>query len=169
MGSAVVVCALVYATMRPAAADDYFGGQAPDEDIQFRMDKPRTDKQLVVIGSLMGGAAVFGGVGLGFHLRSRSLSNEISAVADHTGRIYDQTIDDKRSSAGVARTVSIVSYSIGGAFLIAGAVALYVTEPGTEVVTVGKERQPPPPPPPVSRLWLAPGPDGAVVGTGWRF
>lgn len=170
-GTALVTGALLLTTARPAAADDYFGADAPDEDIQFRMDKPRTKGAKVWLASLFGGAAVFGGIGLGFHLRSESKADSVSAVADHTRRVYDRSVDNDRKAAVRAGRVAIASYSVAGALAIAGVVTLYLTEPGTQIVTVGQEKQQQQPPPsvPVSRVWVAPVDGGALAGAGWSF
>jgi hypothetical protein len=166
LAPALTLC-LQGALSRPACADtDYFGEDAPTQDISFRTDIPRTRTQRIVIASLFGGAAVFGGLGLAFHLDSRSKSDEVSALGEHTGRIWDAAHEDTRASAETSRTLAIVGYSLGGALVIAGAVALYVTEPGTTIVTVGTERAAPAPTVPVS---LVPVRGGAVVGGAWSF
>jgi hypothetical protein len=164
LASAVAVAGSV----RTASAQDYFGDDAPDDKIQFRTDIPRTTEQRIVIASLFGGAALFGGLGLLFHLDSRSKSDEVSAAGEHTGLIYDPSLEDTRKGALRSRTLAIVGYSLGGALVIAGAVALYLTEPGTRVVTVGEEKDEPKPANPVP-VSIVPIEGGAMVGGSWSF
>lgn len=166
--ASIVALGCLVVEPRAACADtDYFGQDAPTQDITFRMDIPRTRNQRIVIASLFGGAAVFGVAGLAFHLDSRSKSDQVSALGDHTHVIWDDAHESTRSSALQSRALAIAGYSVGGALLLAGAVALYVTEPGSKVVTVGEERaEPPAPTVPVT---IAPVPGGAVLGGSWSF
>jgi hypothetical protein len=171
MPGRILILAALLAVAAPTAAraqTDYFGGDAPPEDITFRTDKSRTTRQRILIAGLFGGAAVMGGVGLGFHLDSRSKSDQVSAVGDHTGRIYTPEVDDTRRAALRSRTLAIVGYGAGGALLVAGVIAYFVTEPGTRVVTVGKHKQDQPPPPPVP-VSVAPLPGGAMAAAAWSF
>jgi hypothetical protein len=143
-----------------AHADDYFGSD--DGRVVYRLDKSRTKQQRLVIAGLAGGAVVFGGIGLLFHLDSRSASDRITEVGEHSGRTYTPEIDDQRSDALRSRNLAIAGYTIGGALVIASVVALLITEPGAELVTVGNEQQPSP-------VSIVPLPGGAVVGGTWSF
>jgi hypothetical protein len=165
---AAVVVAVAAAPTR-AHAQDYFGGDTPPEEITFRTDKPRSRGQRILLASLFGGAALAGGIGLVFHLDSRSKSNQVSAVGDHTGRVYDEEVDATRRGALRSRTAAIVGYGVGGAALIAGVIAWFVTEPGTEVVTAGKDKDTKPPPPTAPPVSLAPLPGGVLASAGWTF
>jgi len=164
----LLVAALAASLPSVAHAQDYFGDGGPDADMKFRTQRSRTRNQRLLLVGLFGGAVLTGGAGLLFHLDSRAKSNEISALPpDHTGRIYTDEVDATRRGALRSRTLAAVGYGAGAAFLIAGIIAYAVTEPGTEVVTAGKDKKPPPPPvPPVS---LAPLPGGAAVVAGWSF
>ncbi|HTM21975.1 MAG TPA: hypothetical protein VL172_15745 [Kofleriaceae bacterium] len=166
----LLLLALATAAPSVALADppDYFGGDAPPEDITFRNDKPRTTRQRILLAGLFGGAVVMGGVGLGFHLDSRSKSDQVSAVGDHTGRVYTAEVDDTRRAALRSRTLAIVGYSAGGALLLAGIITYFVTQPGSDVVTVGKPKNATPPPPPVP-VTIAPLPGGALAQAAWSF
>ncbi|HUH02468.1 MAG TPA: hypothetical protein VML75_10755 [Kofleriaceae bacterium] len=164
----VVALACLATVPREACADtDYFGEDAPTQDISFRTDIPRTRNQRIVIASLFGGAALFGAVGVGFHLDSRSKSDAVSALGDHTRVTWDDSHESTRSSALRSRTLAIVGYSAGGVLLVAGTIALYLTEPGTNVVTVGDEAETAPSP--VVPVSLVPVRGGAVVGGTWSF
>lgn len=136
----LVAAALVTAALPATAqAEDYFGGDGPPP-MTFRTEKSRTRNQRLLLAGLFGGAVVTGGAGVLFHLDSRSKSDQISALPpDHTGRIYTDEVDDTRRGALRSRTLAAVGYGAGAAFLIAGVVAWYLTEPGTEVVTVGRQ------------------------------
>jgi len=147
------------------AGGDYFGEDAPEDQITFRKYKERTNKQRLFVGALLGGAVLFGGVGVYFNLDARSKSDEVSVVGSHTGQIYTQELEDTRSGALSSRNFAIASYSVGGLFLIGAAVAFYMTDPGSEVLTVGNEK----PPEPAVPVTVAPIPGGAVVGGTWRF
>ena len=153
---------------RARADTDYFGQDAPpgDEQIAFRVERSRTTKQRVLIASLLGGAAVAGGIGLYYHLDSRDKSGEVEAVGEHSGRIYTPAVDAVRRGALDSRDRAIVGYAAGGLLLAGAVVALYVTDPGSETVTLSDDRTPPDPVVPVSILAL---PGGAGVAAGWRF
>lgn len=168
--SAAALLVGITANAQPAHADsnDYFGQDAPDEHVSFQVDKSRTKKQKIVIASLLGGTALFGGIGLLFHLDSRSASDEVGAVGTHTGLTYTPDLDDTRDRAYSSRTFAIVGYGIGGAFAIATVVALIMTQPGSERYTVGQEEEKKVPPV-VSRVTVAPTDGGAFVGGTWSF
>jgi hypothetical protein len=162
MRAKVLLLALagVLAATGVARADDYFGGD--DGRVVYRIDKDRSKNERLAIAGLAGGAVLFGGIGLLFHLDSRSASNEVSAVGSHTGRTYTPAVDDTRSGALQSRNLAIVGYSIGGALLVSSVVALLLTEPGAELVTVGTEPQPSP-------VSITPLPGGAAIGGTWSF
>lgn len=163
-----VLCGLLALSAGPPPAraqGDYFGKDAPEEKVTFRKYKDRTPGQRLVIGSLFAGAALFSGIGVYFTLDSRSKANDVGAVGEHTGLIYTPEIDETREGALRSRKFAIVSYTIGGVFLAGAIAALYVTDPGSEVVSIGDE-EPPKPPVPVSVTAL---PGGAMVEGTWRF
>ncbi len=163
-----IVCglALSWASPRLARADgDYFGKDAPEDKITFRKYKERTSKERLVIGSFFAGTALFAGVGAYFTFDSRSKANEVGVVGGHTGLIYTRDLDDTREDALRSRNLAIASYAIGGLFLAGAIVALYLTDPGSEVVSIGDEK-PPKPPVPVSMTAI---PGGAMIGGSWRF
>jgi hypothetical protein len=151
-----------------ADSNDYFGQDAPDEHVSFQVDKSRTKKQKIVIASLLAGTVVFGGVGLLFHLDSRSASNDVGAIGSHTGLTYTPELEDTRERALSSRTFAIVGYSLGGAFAIATVVTLIMTQPGSERYTVGRDEEDRVPPV-EGGLTVAPTVGGAYVGGTWSF
>ena len=165
----LVAVLTVVATPTVAHAQDYFGSEAPPDDIAFRTDKPRTRNQRIALASLFGGAALFGGVGLAFHLDSRSKSDQVSAVGEHTGRVYTEDVDATRRGALRSRTLAMVGYGVGAACLTAAVITLFVTQPGTEVVTVGKDKKKPPPPTVPVPMSVTPLPGGGMVAAAWTF
>ncbi len=172
--SATVVAVLL-APAASASAGDYFGQDAPSGEISYRVDNPRTTRQRIVLGALFGGAALFGGVGVAFHLDSRSKSNAVTETGDLSGRTYDQAVNATRRAALRSRTRAIVAYGLGGALAAAGVVALILTEPGSREVKVGKKQQQSVPPPtvPVSLLDVQPmllrGGAGVQLRGTWSF
>lgn len=162
---AIVVCCVVAAgVVAPAAAradqTDYFGEDAPSDEITFQVEQSRTRKQRILVGGLFGGALAFGGIGLLFHLDSDEKSDSISAVGKFTGRTYDREVEDTRIDALRSRRLAITGYTFGGAMLIGTAVALFLTKPDSEVVTVGDGGE---------SVSVAPMRGGFAVSKGWRF
>ncbi len=145
---------------------DYFGKRGVPADVSFRQAKPRTRKQHIILASLFGGAVLFSGVGLYFHLDSRDASNEVSLAGGTPSATYDQGVADVRDRAFRSRALAIVGYSIGGAFLVATFVAMAMTQPGDEIVTIDNAPKAPAKTIPVS---IAPTRGGAIVGKAWSF
>jgi hypothetical protein len=153
----VVLCAAA----APTAAESYFRGGGT-EQVTFKLDRSRSTTEWVIIGSLAGGAAAFGGLGLLFHLDSRDASNDLNAIGRHTGRIYDDAAVRTWKRAHRSRALAITGYSIGGGLLVASMIAVVLTEPGADEYTVGGE-------PVGTSLLIAPAPGGAMVTKGWTF
>ena len=148
-----------------ASAQDYFQ-QGGSEALTFKVDRERTMRQKVVIGSLFGGSVLFGGVGLLFHLDSKHKSDEVSTDAGHhTGQIYTEELDDTRRAAIRSRNIAIASYALSGGLLVSTFIAYLVTDPGQETIRVGTEAAEGS----GARLLFAPTDGGAVVGGSWRF
>jgi len=92
------------------------------DTISFNVDRERNTQQRILIASLFGGAVVFGGVGLLFHIDSKNKADEVSTDSGrHTGRIYTEELDDTRSAAIRSRNFAIASYA-----LVTGAEAVRV-------------------------------------------
>lgn len=165
---ALIVGLAVVASALPAHADgDYFNDASEGKEITFQLDRPRTSGQRLLIGGLLAGAALSAGVGLYFHLDSRDKTGDVEAVDQHTGRIYTEEVAATRSGAFSSRRWAIAGYAVGGLFIAGTVVALAITDPGKERITVGKDgAEPPAPVMPVSILMV---PGGALVGGAWSF
>jgi hypothetical protein len=144
------------------AAPAIVGAQG-DDSMSFEVDKERTARQRVLIGSLLGGALVVGGIGLLFHLDSRDKSDEVSASGPHTGRVYTREVDDTRRAALRSRAVTVAAYGAGAGLVIASLVVFLVTDPGTETIVLGDRAAARP------SIGLEPVAGGALVAGGWSF
>jgi hypothetical protein len=170
-----VAVAVTLGAATPARAQDYFGAAA--EPMTFEVDRPRTRQAKVLIASLFGGAVVFAGAGLLFHLHARGQADEVATRTDHhTGKIYTDELDATRRDAVRSGRLAAAGYAIGGGFLIGTFVAYLLTDPGTETIRVGDEEAPAPPPPSGApqatggaRIDIAPAPGGGLVGATWSF
>ena len=159
--------ALAAAAPEPASAQEYFGAAAAP--MTFEVDKPRTKEARILIASLFGGAVVFAGGGLLFHLHSRNQADEVSTRTDrHTGKVYTEELDATRRDAVRSGRFAVAGYAIGSGFLVASFVAYLVTDPGTETIRVGEPEQAPPPSAP-PRVLVAPIEGGGLVGAAWTF
>jgi hypothetical protein len=158
--------ALALALPGVSAADtDFFTAKPQGQAIKVTEARSRTSGQRLLIGGLIGGAVLCAGAGLYFHLDSRSASNEVSRV-DQSNEVWTRDRQDTYDRAHRSRTGAIVGYAGGGAILIAAAVVLIVTDPGTEVkdtgiakVAGGK----------LQGLALSPLEGGALMEAAWRF
>jgi hypothetical protein len=152
-----------------AATPDYFGAAA--EPMTFQVDRPRSKEAKILMASLFGGAVVFAGAGLLFHLHARGQADEVSTRTDrHTGKVYTEELDATRRDAVRAGRLAAGGYAIGGGFLIATFVAYLITDPGTETIRVGEAEETPAPAPsgrPHVQLEAAEG--GGLVGAWWSF
>jgi hypothetical protein len=102
----------------------------PMAPLTFEIDKERTTRQKILIGSFGAGAALFTGIGVLFHLDAREKSDSISATGNHTGKTYTAEVDDVRSDALRSRAFAIAAYGVGGALLVTTFVVYLVTNPG---------------------------------------
>jgi hypothetical protein len=110
--------------------------------------------------SIGAGAALFGGLGLYFHLDSRDAAARVTATTptNHPWSPADQANYDQANSS---RTKAIVLYSIGGAATIAAAAYLIVTTPPDFETTIRPHRKF------VPKVDVAP--QAAVVGGTWSW
>lgn len=134
------------------------------DNISFKVDKERSIKNKVIVGSLGGAAAVFVGVGVLFNLDSKDKSDQVSSGgAELTGDVWTPEREEIRKGALRSRNYAIATYSVGGALALATAIYYIATDPGEELVTV----------PPGSRVTrgptLTPVDGGAVVGARWSW
>jgi hypothetical protein len=129
--------------------------------VKYRPDRPKNAR--VMLGVLGGAALAFGAVGLYYHLDSRDVADELS-----THKFTSQTWTADRQATydrgHDAKLIATISYSIGGAFLIATVVAFIMTEPPQQVMTIHPHTDSAP-----QSTIIAPIPGGAFVAKGWSF
>jgi hypothetical protein len=134
--------------------------RARDIVVKYRPDRSR---QNITTVALLGGAGLlFGGVGLYFHLDSRSATDDVKADR-YTGQTWTSDREDTFDRAHRSATLAGVGYAIGGAFLIATAVVYMVTEPPLESLVIHPHSEPKP------ITMVTPLPGGAFVSRGWEF
>lgn len=139
------------------ASTDYFAAPATPNQLVFRGAGKRSARQRLVIGALFGGAAVAGGVGALFHLRSAAAADAVSSDIP-TGEAWTPAHQADYDRAGSARVGAIVGYSVGGALLVAALIALGVTTPADTINEVH-----------IARPTVAPTAGGAVAGLAVGF
>jgi len=122
--------------------------------IVVRYTPDRTRANMVMLGAFGGAAALFGGLGVYFHLESRSEADEVSAKS-YTGRPWTQERQDTYDRSTRDSTIAGVLYGIGGALALTTAVLYIVTEPELQETIMT---------PHVSATR-----EGAMIGGGWRF
>jgi hypothetical protein len=130
--------------------------QAPfhHKDIVVTSTGERSSKNIAILASIAGAAALIGGLGVYYNLDSKSAADEVSAhrpmsVPWTTDR--QATYDRAHDSAVKAE----IFYGVGGALLIGAVVGLIVTQPKTETTVIHPH--------------VAVGPGGAVLGGSWSF
>jgi len=146
----VVSAALLLAIPRLAAAD---------RDIVIETPGERSTSTKAALGGIFAASLLFGGIGVYWHLDSRSASRDVSA-SKFTGKAW--TADDiaLADQADRSKTRATIAYGIGGAVLIGAAIAFIVTDPPSETVRITPTRGTP---------TVAPIPGGAVLGGMWSF
>ncbi len=152
----------------PGADPAYRGTPDPDvrtyraprsKDVVIVAYPERSKSNLIMLGALGGGGVVLGAVGLYFHLDSRSASSD---VASHkpTGQPWTADKQDTYDRAHRSSVIAGVFYGVGGALVLATAVAYIITEPKAETMTIH---------PHTASALVAPTRGGAIVGGTWSF
>lgn len=160
---ALVVPRLAFADIPDDGARPDDGSSAPGavrqvpfhhEDIVVTSTPDRSSKNVAILASIAGAAAVFGGLGLYYNLDSKSAADEVSA---HRPMSVPWTADRQATydRAHDSAVKAEVFYGVGGALLIGAVVGLIVTQPQTETTVIHPH--------------LAVGPGGAVLGGSWSF
>ncbi|HUS32828.1 MAG TPA: hypothetical protein VMZ53_30210 [Kofleriaceae bacterium] len=137
-------------------------GPSAGRDIYIKSYPDRSHKNVMGLSIAGGAAVVLGGVGLYFHLDSRSKSNDVSANK-YTGEVWTAERQDTYDSANRSAVVAGVFYGIGGAVLIGTAIAYMITEPKMETTVLHPHTSPKP------TAMVAPTRGGALVGGAWSF
>lgn len=118
----------------------------------------RSAKNITTLAALGGGGLVAGAIGLYFHLRYRSASDEVGA--DHfTGELWTRERQDLYDRAHDSSIAAGVFYGLGGGLLLATAITYIVTEPKPEKMVIH----------PHTSALVAPTRGGAIVGGAWSF
>lgn len=131
-------------------------------DIVVRYHPDRSRENVAMVALLGGAGLLFGGVGLYFHFDSRSATDEVKSNR-YTGRTWTAEREDTFDRAHRSAAIAGVAYGIGGALLLATAVAYVVTEPPLETIVIHPHTQLKP------VTIVAPIPGGAFVSRGWEF
>ena len=150
IGASVLVVASVLAGgARPAVAE---------REIVIETSGERSRENKLMLAGLVTAAGLAGGLGLYWHLDSRSASSEVSASL-FTGEAW--TADDAATLARGERsgTRALVAYGVGGALLIGAVAALILTEPPSETTVLRPGAAP----------TVVPTQGGAMVGGWWSF
>jgi hypothetical protein len=128
-----LVAALIIALVAPASADpDYFGHGAPRNQVVLHQERARTTRQRVLVWSLFGATALAGGVGVYFHLDSRSAAREVTTTHDLVVGTWTPDRQHTYDRAARSGTYAIVGYSVAGACLVGALAAAWLTRPGYE-------------------------------------
>ncbi len=117
----------------------------------------RSSKTKLILGSLLAAGVVGGGIGLAFHLQSRSASNDVSAQV-FTGKVWTDEREQLVDDAAKARSRAIVAYTIGGAFVTATIAMFIATEPKSERQVIRPHH-----------AGVTPIPGGGMASAGWSF
>ena len=148
---------------QPAQATDSEGapGDSPvlrtslrHKDIVVTTPGDRSTKNIAILASVAGAAALFGGIGLYWNLDSKSAADEVSAhrLLSTPWTPERQATYDRAHDSGVKAGVF---YGVGGALLLGAIVGLIVTTPSPETTVIHPH--------------VAVGPDGASIGGSWSW
>jgi hypothetical protein len=134
----------------------------PIRDIVITSPGTRAKSNIAIIAGLAGGAVVFGGIGLYFHLDSQNNANAVNA-ATFTGRNWSTALQQKYDRSERSATTAAVFYGLGTACLLGSIVYAVITEPKEERTVIHPHtagfRQP----------TLRSTRGGAVLGGEWSF
>jgi hypothetical protein len=161
LSAAVALAAALAATFSPALAHaqpDYFQKSAKANKVRYKEDIPRTRGEVITVVSLFGAAGLAGALGTYFTLDSGDSADKVNATQP-TGKAWTPQLMDHYDDARRSRTAAIVSFSLAGALVVGGIVALAVTNKGSRMVELEQKS-----------AFAAPLPDGGLlVGRSWSF
>lgn len=106
-------------------------GYRRGHDIVVRYHPDRSRENITMLAILGGASVVVGAVGLYFHLDSRDATLQVESDR-YTGETWTAERQDAYDRAHRSATVAGVTYGIGGALVLATAIAYIVTEPELE-------------------------------------
>ena len=124
------------------------------KDIVVTTEGERSAKNIAILASVAGAAALLGGIGVYYNLDSKSAADEVSASRPTSvpwTPARQATYDRAHDSAVKAE----VFYSVGGALLVGAIVGLIVTQPKPETTVIHPH--------------IDVGPNGASFGGSWSF
>ena len=129
-----------------------------DHPIVVTTPGDRSSRDIQLVAGIAGVGLVLTGLGVFYHLDSRSTSNTVNAEAPTSlpWTDADQAQYDHAHSLAVRAGVC---YGIGGAVLVGALVMWFVTAPDEQRVVIQPRVTP----------TVAPAPGGAVLGGAWRF
>nr|HEX4316523.1 hypothetical protein [Kofleriaceae bacterium] len=107
----------------------------PARDVVVESPGDRTTENQLVIGGIAVVGVGLGALGLHYNLDARDDSNAVSQSM-LTGRVWSPAFQAQVDAAHSESTKAIVFYSIGGAAVIAAAVAYIATEPPVKRVVM---------------------------------
>jgi hypothetical protein len=138
--------------------------QARGKDIVIVTPGERSRNNVWTIATLGGAGALVGGLGLYFHLDSRSASDDVSARIP-TGSVWTRADAARYDQAQRSATKAAVCYGVGGAVLLGALVYAIVTQPEPETTIIHPHANPKPEATPT----VTPASGGALVGGVWSF
>jgi hypothetical protein len=131
-----VALAAALAAPAPALADDYFKDAPSSTAVAVRQPKQRTTRQRVTIYGLLGGAAIFAGVGAWAHLESRDVAKELEIPAVEPVATWTDEHQDLYDRGIRMRGVAVFSYLLSAGLLTGATVYAYRTRPGYETIVI---------------------------------
>jgi len=132
---------------------------AADRDIVIETPGERSTNTKLLLAGLAGAGALVGGLGVYWHLDSRTAADEVSA-GKYTGMAWTTEDVALADRADRSKTRATVAYSIGGALVVGAVIAFIATDPPSETVVIRPSRGTP---------TVAPTEGGAVLGGMWSF
>jgi hypothetical protein len=131
-----VVLAGALAAPATASADDYFKEAPSSTTVAVRQARSRTPAQRITIYGLLGGAAIFAGVGVWAHIDSYDIKKELEIAAVEPVETWTQDRQDLYDRGVRQRGLAVVSYVVSALFFTGATVYAYRTRPGYETILI---------------------------------
>ncbi len=128
----------------------------PTTDIVIRSVPDRTPKNIAILCAVTAVGLGIGGIGLYYHLDSRTASNEVS-TGTFTHEAWTPALQAESDLANRDATRATIAYSVGGAFVIGAVVATILTAPAEQTTIMHP------------KVGVAPARGGASVAAAWSF